>query len=579
MKLPKKLIILVMTLVLGYTLGAVNTQKIFPLEHEIYRYITSLYILQGKALPSTSGPYSHDELERMLGRIDPAHLTTEAEREFYTQADTILAEKPTQKGQLGYAVDLTFNLEAYAHANTEDFTSEQDWSYNYKDRKPFGNLSFETWPTDHFYSYFELSLMNNFGYATGPEAIPNAKSNPLYGESKLTTNIVMVPPNGLYEIDLNFPYRAFVSGGGEHWNMQVGRDKISWGAGKSGNLTISNTMPYQQVGRFTTYFDSFKYTLLSSFFAHPQILDPTFISNNAGANEQDLLADGIKMFLAHRVEFRFLKDRAGFTLTESMMYQSSSGSIDLRFLNPVGFYHNQYIRGNSNSMLVLEGDVTPVRGINIYAQFGVDEIAFGEDAPPDNNAKPSANAYLLGLQSRMPLKKGVLTVALEGVYTDPFFYLREEYDGTSHQYGVGYDGIVRVLAQGMANLRYVQGYPYGGDAIVGNLLLDYEVPGSWKASMETMFMAHGVMGITSKWSLYNGTGQGVPSTPSTQNPFDLTSGPVAYSLLVKLASAVEVTKKLSVTGNLALPFVWNKGNAPGPMVFDYQLSVGLRYTI
>jgi len=531
------------------------------------------------ALPSTTGPYSEDELQRMFDRLDERTITTQSEKELFSKVENLLEERQKQVGQLGYDVGLKLNLEAYAHTNTAEFNSEQDWSYNYSDRKPLANLDFETWPTDHFYSYFELSLMNNFGKVSGSDDNPNAKLNPLYGESALTTNIVMVPPNGLPNIDLNFPYRAFVSAGGDNWNIQVGRDKISWGAGKSGNLSVSNNMPYQQIGKFTTYFDSFKYTLLSSFFTHPQVLDPIYISANGGSNGQNLPANGIKMFLAHRVEFRFLKDKAGFTATESMMYQSSTGSIDLRFLNPVGFYHNQYIRGNSNSMLVFEGDYTPVRGLNVYAQFGVDEIAFGEPAPPASGARPTAFAFLLGIQNKKALKKDIFTIALEGVYTDPFFYLREEYDGTTSQYGVGYDGIIRVLSGSMTNLRYVQGYPYGGDAIVGDLLLDYERPGSWKASMETLFMAHGVLNFNSKWGSYTGS-EPLISTPSTENPFNSTeSGPVAYTLLIKLASEVNLSEKLSITGNLDMPFVWNKGNVAASMVSDYQLSVGLHYSL
>ncbi len=578
MTLQKRLIAFCITLLLCISLGATNSQKIFPLESPVYRYIANLYILQGMSLPSTTGPYSQDELQRMFDRLDKNSLTTSSEQDFYDQVATILAQKPKQKGQLGYDIGIQANLEAYAHTNTNDFTAEQDWSYNYSDRKPFVSFNFETWPTDHFYSYFELSLMNNFGEVSGPEENPNTKDNSLYGKSMLTTNIIMVPPNGLYNIDLNFPYRAFVSAGGDNWNIQVGRDKISWGAGKTGNLSVSNNMPYQQIGKFTTYFDSFKYTLLSSFFAHPQVLYPSYTSPQVG-NSQDILADGIKMYLAHRVEFRFLQDKAGFTATESMMYQSSTGSIDLRFLNPVGFYHNQYIRGNSNSMLVFEGDYTPLRGLNVYAQFGVDEIAFGEPVPPESGARPTAFAYLLGIQNKTALKKGIFTIALEGVYTDPFFYLREEYNDTTHQHGVGYDGIIRVLAGSMANLRYVQGYTYGGDAIVGNLLLDYEVPGSWKTSLETMFMAHGVLDFTSTWGSYSGT-ESVPSTPSTANPFDAAeNGPVAYTLLIKLASEVNLTEKLSITGNLDMPFVWNKNNTAASMVSDYQLSVGLHYSI
>ncbi|MFA6646982.1 MAG: hypothetical protein WCS59_07760 [Sphaerochaetaceae bacterium] len=573
----KKAVCLLLILVIMASLGATNSQKIFPLDNSIYRYITNLYILQGMALPSTAAPYSQDELRRMFDKVDRTTLATPVELELYDQVATFLGEKPKQIGALGYDIGLDVALEAYAHTNTTDFISESDWSYGYNNRKPLLNLNFETWPTDHFYSYFELSVMNNFGFAVGPGKIPNEKPNPLYGKSQLTTNIIMIPPNVLHDVDLNFPYRAFVSVGGDHWSMQVGRDKISWGAGKSGNISVSNNMPYQQVGRFTTYFNSFKYTLLSSFFTHPQILYYKSVDNH-GVNEQDLLADGMKMYLAHRVEFRIFEEKVGFAVTESAMYQSSTGSIDLRFFNPVGFYHNQYIRGNSNSMVVFEGDYTLLRGWNIYAQLGIDEFAFGEPVPPEKYAKPSAFAYLLGIQNRIGLNKGIFTFALEGVYTDPFFYLREEYDTTTHQFGVGFDGIVRVLANGMTNLRYVQGYPYGGDAIVGNLLLDYEVPEVWRVSLDALFMAHGVMGITSKWDLYTGS-EAVASTPSTQNPFDATeNGLVEYSLLIKLASEVNLMRKLALTGHLALPFIWNKDNIARSMVHDYQLSVGVQYS-
>lgn len=77
-------------------------------------------------------------------------------------------------------------------------------------------------------------------------------------------------------------------------------------------------------------------------------------------------------------------------------------------------------------MLVFEGDYTPIKGLNIYGQFGVDEIAFGEAVPPENGAHPSVFAYLLGVQGKIGLNKGILGFALEGVYTDPFFYLREK---------------------------------------------------------------------------------------------------------------------------------------------------------
>ncbi len=127
MIVQKKLPAFCIALLLCFTLGAANSQKIFPLESPVYRYIANLYILQGMALPSTTGPYSQDELQRMLNRLDQNSLTTPAEQELYYQAANILAQEPKQIGQLGYDVGTMFNLEAYAHTNTDDFTSEQDW--------------------------------------------------------------------------------------------------------------------------------------------------------------------------------------------------------------------------------------------------------------------------------------------------------------------------------------------------------------------------------------------------------------------------------------------------------------------
>lgn len=577
----KSILLCSIVLTLGINLPAANLQKIHPLDSPFYRNLSNLYILQGKALPSTSLPYNEEEAKRLLDRLDPTMLTSDAEQALYEALKQELEPNRKQTGKLGYHIDVQLTAELYAHTNTTDFNAERDWTYGYGKRKSLGNLSFETWPVDSFYSYFELSLMNNLGVLDEPFGTenPNEQPNTLYGKTNLNSNIIMLGPNKIMNIDLNFPYRAFVSVGSEHWNLQVGRDKLSWGAAKSGNLMISNNLPYQQFGRFTTSFERFKYTLVSSFFTHPKIHDylPT---DNAGSNTQDLLGDGIKMFLAHRVEFRLLQDKMGLAISESMMYQSASGSIDLRFLNPVGFYHNQYIRGNSNSMLVFEADYTPGKAFNVYGQLAIDEIAFGEDVPPAANSKPNAFAYLAGFQGALGLGKGVFTYSLEGAYTDPFLYLREPYNKTTQQFGVGYDVIVRVLSHSMENLRYWMGYPYGGDAIVAQLNIGYERPLKARFEATTLFMVHGVLGLGSLWELYNGTGQSLVTTPTTENPFDGTeTGPVSYTLLPTFLSEYHLTKHLSWMVHLAVPMVWNKGNTAKNLTYDVQLSLGVTYRL
>ncbi|MBQ0071109.1 MAG: hypothetical protein KBS81_04530, partial [Spirochaetales bacterium] len=71
----KKLFILVSLLVIALScIFAANTQKIYPVDHEIYRNISRIYVMTGHAVPSTSGPWSTDELEKMISVIDRSEV-------------------------------------------------------------------------------------------------------------------------------------------------------------------------------------------------------------------------------------------------------------------------------------------------------------------------------------------------------------------------------------------------------------------------------------------------------------------------------------------------------------------------
>ncbi|MBQ2528317.1 MAG: hypothetical protein II544_06155, partial [Spirochaetales bacterium] len=47
-----------------------NMQKIFPTTSDEYKAISYLYLIQGHSLPSTTGPWSADELAKMLEVLD-----------------------------------------------------------------------------------------------------------------------------------------------------------------------------------------------------------------------------------------------------------------------------------------------------------------------------------------------------------------------------------------------------------------------------------------------------------------------------------------------------------------------------
>ena len=212
--------------------GGRNLQKIHAVDSEVYEAITYLYIGQGYALPSTTGPWSSDELLKMLGKIDRARLAPGS------AAAYDFAMAALDEGRSNFKFGLEVAAEGYFHTDTTNFTREKDWIRGYADRKPALDLSLETWLTDHFYGFSSLSVGNaryNGFDATGP-------TSSQFGSTAFASNLPLVPPSVLMDLDFNIPYRAFGSVGGEGWSAQFGRDRMSWGPGVSGNFVSGDNL-------------------------------------------------------------------------------------------------------------------------------------------------------------------------------------------------------------------------------------------------------------------------------------------------------------------------------------------------
>lgn len=535
-----------------------GNQKIYSVDSSEYKAIKALYLSQGLVEPSTSGPWSHDELVRMVDVISIEKLN-EIEKETYDYVISSLGASPrfNYKDGLGANLFLNPNLELYVHTNKDEFTTERDWKRGFSERNSLLNLGAEVWATDHFYGYFRFGLGQDRGYSDN--AI-----NPVYAPIFLAN--IPIAFGGMP--DLNQPNRAFVAAGGDHWSLSLGRDKTEWGNGESGNLMLGGDFPYHQYIRFATYFDAFKFTTLLSYFNHPGNLD----------GGQNATLEGMKLFLGHRLEFRVLNNKLGFAISESVMYQSKSNTFDIRIFNPFYVYHDLYMRGNANSLITLEANYA-LKNFNIYAQVAIDDfVGPGEPKAPAQSANPSAFGYILGAKASFTALKGTITASLEGAYTDPFLYLREPYDSATGQYGVGYDGLIRYNHSGAIFYDDLcVGYQYGPDALVVDLKASYDNWTKLHVGTEFMFMAHGVNDIGSKWSTYSGS-EKVPHTPSAFNPFETTSkNKVSYTFRLSLDGSYKVTPRFSVNGEVDAILVLNKGNVEKKPAFDLQCSIGASY--
>jgi len=434
----------------------------------------------------------------MLEGVVPTSPTSHKVYEYI--AEKLSAEPDfVMSSNLAMTFDVTTAFEMYAHTN-EVFDDEHFWVHGFNDRAKFLDVAWHLWSTDSIYIYFDaVLLMNSLGNHHN-----SAGGNYLY-KNAFVTNAPFLPPADFgADGDFTFPYRSFGSFGSDHWNLSIGRDRFSWGPGRSGNFMLGSHFIQHDYLKFTTFHNRFKYTLLASFFPP----DATM------GKDQNAEFPGFTMFLGHRIEFSFLKDKFGLALSESITYKTEENTLNLAAINPFGFFHNEYIRGLANSLITVEVDVNPFGYVDYYAQLAIDEISLGEESQPNPGAYPNAMGYMVGARAAFPVRGGIVAEAsLEAALTDPFLYLRG-LDGVSdgsgvggYSHGYGHDAIVKNFNKPGDYKRMFLGYEYGGDAIVLHYASSLESFGHWSVFCNAMYMWHGNKRLDSQWSAYGKNGQ------------------------------------------------------------------------
>ena len=255
------------------------------------------------------------------------------------------------------------------------------------------------------------------------------------------------------------------------------------GTGESGSLILSNTFPYHNLLRFSLFGTRYKYTFLMSFLPHMK-------DENRG----------ILYYMTHRFEYRFFSDSLYLAVNESIMYKNDNGNLDVRYVNPVMYFHNYFISGLANSIVDLEASWSFSKGWNLYFQFALDQFNTPWEIRDGNRKDPLAVGALLGLTHVSRLGNGSLTVSAEGAYTMPYLYLRatsipeDQHTQSPDDPGLGYIGLFR-------GNRFFLGYTYGNDAVVLDIKGAYEVVSDWQVSAEFLFMLNGEKNINSLFDM------------------------------------------------------------------------------
>ena len=375
-----------------------------------------------------------------------------------------------EKGRLSVdeMFDMSFkalvSVTGYAHTDTDfiyPFNGMTNYLFKTANEKPTLQASWEAWAGNHIYSYVWYQYKNDF-------------NKEKFSSYHFNFDIANLTPEGFTsDINQREPSRAFAVVGGKGWSLEIGRDRLLMGAGVTGSLIMSDSLPYHNILRYSAFGSKYKYSFMMSFLQHMK---------------DD--RKGILFYMTHRLECRFLSDRLYAAVNESIMYKNDNGFMDLRYVNPVMYFHNYFISDLANSIVDLEISHSFARGWNLYTQIAIDQFTTSWEVADGDDTDPLAMGFLMGLRYVTCVQKGVLTLNLEGAYTMPYLYLRATNipEGSHVQDpedpGLGSIGLYR-------GNRFFLGYTYGGDAVVIDLEANYSVPGDWEAGAELMFMNHG----------------------------------------------------------------------------------------
>lgn len=584
----------------GDRLTAGNSQKIYAVDDPIHTYISNLYVLEGRSLPSTAGPWSGAELDAMLSVFDGDALTGMSS-ELYERASAILGRESSASV---IRVGVKANEEMYIHTASSDpfFLGRDNWVRGWGEQDQFLRLWTDNRVGSILYGYFEFSWGVSKDWRDGND------TSRIFGDSVLWTNTPFLMQNNLAQFNMDFPYRAFISAGGEHWSLQVGRDRLTWGNGKTGNFVIDRHLKRHDMLRFSAFDGPFKFTYVISSFPHPKNYyivndDGTMTYSRLGLMREDgsyygqsQVLSGIAAFVGHRMEWRIIPSLT-VCLSEGIMYYSADSTINFSAFLPLFMYHNLYERSNSNSIFSIDADWTFARGWNLYGQFVLDDLYLsGESEDGTDLIEPNSLGFLAGITYMTPLAGGLLSVNLEGALTQPYLYLRDgdaqtgetSREQTYGRYGLSYVVALREMSGSSNTQNYnleFLGYPYGGDAIVGNLNVEYRRTGKWSVGSNIFFMVHGTHDRYTVWSrVEKGTSQLPPTTTHrTANYNDDKADErdaASKTLVTGICGSMELGSGFSAGIQADYINIWNVGNrTANGHVSDLQLTVMLSYSI
>jgi hypothetical protein len=235
-----------------------------------------------------------------------------------------------------------------------------------------------------------------------------------------------------------FPQEGWISAGDANAWIAAGRFKAGLGDGHFGNTFLNSRAEWYDQVHAVVGNESFRFTtMVGSSSSHLykteaeiqfRTRDPekiNLVENSINPwdpiNDHDFTTEiaAVKMFAYSQIEVRPI-DSFRFGIAQMNMIGGKYPSLS--DVLPAVFWHNTYTAGFNNVMLNLNAALVPLKGLQVFGEFTVDDFQ-GTDEGPEG--KPSQYAWQLGARySFQPVQDLVITAGGEYSLASEWIYCR-----------------------------------------------------------------------------------------------------------------------------------------------------------
>lgn len=175
-----------------------------------------------------------------------------------------------------------------------------------------------------------------------------------------------------------------------HAELTVGRDFLNWGSGRTGRLLISDyAQPLDQLQLDIAY-KGLHFYLLAAQLEKWTLADSLVKKYGTRRANRFVSAHGITIAI---------KNKLFIGLTEALLYGGPDAHWELKYHNPVLYYHGELLNGggsDGNGLLYLDFDWYPWRNWRFYGEVLVDDYQLEKTVPGD--LEPNEWGVIFGWQ-------------------------------------------------------------------------------------------------------------------------------------------------------------------------------------